>query len=1379
MFRNLFSSRRSHKKSAHRRPSFRPILETFEERLAPAGFSWCQNVDGNWNDATKWCDASGHHGVPGPGDDAGINFPVHVYVHNGDSANSLFLAVSAHLELLGSLTLGPGQSLLAGTVEGGGGLIVNGGTVNFPNAGTAVYTGPTSINFAQPHSASLTAGPNAFSSTTRVILSGATSTFQVNGPNTVGSIEGDSGTVTGSGTLTAGGNGLSTNFAGGIDVSTFIKVGSGTLGIGGQNGTMFINGGTVGMGGVGFVVGDWGLDHVIVNAPGNLQLPGRHTYIESLAGNGTVQGNGDALWVLYRDTSYSPAMFRGSFTGSGIINYRGGSPSHVTMVGSSSSFSFGTIGLHLSGDIGIDGNYPNAVLDNIGSLALSGTGTIGPVSLLGSGNQLTPGRLPNTPGRFTTGSMTMAGTAFNAILTNGGPGYSQLVVNGSLGIGSSRLTVSDAGFSPPVGTQFTVIQSQGGSLAGYFDNAPNGAYIQSADHHLQFRVNYLSDRVVLTRTQTHLDVTAVPTTVAGGAVNLTVRALEPDGSVDTGYTGTVHFTSSDGQATLPANYTFAAADGGVHTFSVTLRTAGAQSITASDGALTSTATVTVNPAAANHVLVVPSVGTTVAGSPFDVTVIAQDPYNNTATGYTGTIVFSSMDPYGPDLPRNYTFTDTDAGVHTFVSAVTHYTAGTWDVTATDTSSGITGSANVTVNLALSPATLPQVTVGDDYSATISAAGGSGNYSFQLLSGTLPTGLSLSGAGVLSGTPTIAGTSNFTVRATDTSSPSVTGTLGCTLTVNPAPLTVLVSAPSVVMAGNPFTITITARDAYGNPYTGPGTLASSDGQIVSPASFYFTGGTGTPTVTLTVAGSTTLTATAETFSGTSNTITVSPAAAYRLGVVAPSAVTADIGFPVTITALDYFGNPVTNFSGSVSLFCTDGQPLTPTSVTLVSGTATPTVTLYSGGRFKIEAGNPAIGGESDWITVSPAPVVINELPVPTPGSGPDAITAGPYTDPNSLWFREANVNKMGRIDALTGSFTEFPLSARPGSFYSDITAGPDGNVWYTDRVSNIIGRITPSGVVTERVLQLYSGPCGITAGPDGNLWFAEISGKIGRITPDFSLTEFPVPGSTGPRFITTGPDGNLWFTDAPEQFGPPSHVGRISPDGVVTLFSVPTPGSETWGITAGPDGKVWFTELDSNKIGRITPDGVVTEYPIPRPASYPQRIVAGSDGSLWFTEWNVQKIGRITPNGVYSEVPVPTAGAYPWGITAGPDGNIWFTEYSAGKIGRVQLDQPLTATAAPVTSSVGTPFTQVVASFSDTDPNPGPATAYSVVIDWGDGSAPSLGTVTVNSDGSFSVSGSHSYDVAGSYTITLTITDNDTSDDLGGYSLVVYGTALVS
>jgi hypothetical protein len=85
-----------------------------------------------------------------------------------------------------------------------------------------------------------------------------------------------------------------------------------------------------------------------------------------------------------------------------------------------------------------------------------------------------------------------------------------------------------------------------------------------------------------------------------------------------GYTGTVHFGSSDAQAVLPGDYTFTGGDAGLHTFTggVTLKTAGRQTVTATDtviGSLTGSGTVPVNPAAADHLLFLQQPRDTVAG----------------------------------------------------------------------------------------------------------------------------------------------------------------------------------------------------------------------------------------------------------------------------------------------------------------------------------------------------------------------------------------------------------------------------------------------------------------------------------------------------------------------------------------------------------------------------------------------------------------------------------------------------------------------------------------------------------------------------------------------------------------------------------------------
>jgi hypothetical protein len=98
---------------------------------------------------------------------------------------------------------------------------------------------------------------------------------------------------------------------------------------------------------------------------------------------------------------------------------------------------------------------------------------------------------------------------------------------------------------------------------------------------------------------THLQITAPASVTAGTPFTITVKALAAGNGVDDLYTGTVTFTSSDGAAVLPADYTFTKADLGVHTFtlSTTLNTTGPQTVTATDtvkSTITGSASVTVN-----------------------------------------------------------------------------------------------------------------------------------------------------------------------------------------------------------------------------------------------------------------------------------------------------------------------------------------------------------------------------------------------------------------------------------------------------------------------------------------------------------------------------------------------------------------------------------------------------------------------------------------------------------------------------------------------------------------------------------------------------------------------------------------------------------------
>ena len=216
---------------------------------------------------------------------------------------------------------------------------------------------------------------------------------------------------------------------------------------------------------------------------------------------------------------------------------------------------------------------------------------------------------------------------------------------------------------------------------------------------------------------THFQVSAPATTTAGTSFSITVSALTSSNAVDSTYRGTVHFTSSDGQAVLPANYTFTAADVGQHTFQVTFKTTGAHSVSVTDtanSALQGTANVTIT--TTSQILVLAGLGQTVIAGPSQtITVTLMDNFGNVATGYLGTVHFASSDGQSV-LPADYSFTASDKGKHTFQA--TFKTVGAQFLSATDTTSGaLTATANFSVNVVIQTLSLS----GLGQSATAGAA----------------------------------------------------------------------------------------------------------------------------------------------------------------------------------------------------------------------------------------------------------------------------------------------------------------------------------------------------------------------------------------------------------------------------------------------------------------------------------------------------------------------------------------------------------------------------------------------------------------------------------------------------------------------------------
>jgi hypothetical protein len=213
------------------------------------------------------------------------------------------------------------------------------------------------------------------------------------------------------------------------------------------------------------------------------------------------------------------------------------------------------------------------------------------------------------------------------------------------------------------------------------------------------------------------------------------------------------------------------------------------------------------------------------------------------------------------------------------------------------------------------------------------------------------------------------------------------------TVNPgAAASFVVSAPSSVTAGAPFTVQVKAVDAYGNTatgYNGWASLSASDvtlNQLLP--SVTLNKGIGSANIKIVKVDTFTLTATASNNSklkGTSSSITVNAGPVALFYVSAPWTVGVGTAFTVTITAKDANYNTVTSYNGSVSLACSDGQPTGSTvytsgaaaglqstaTATLSGGQGTATVLLETSDTVTLTAtGNGPVEGSTINFTVTP-------------------------------------------------------------------------------------------------------------------------------------------------------------------------------------------------------------------------------------------------------------------------------------------------------------------------------------------------------------------------------------------------------------------------
>ncbi|MDR3726304.1 MAG: putative Ig domain-containing protein [Terracidiphilus sp.] len=594
--------------------------------------------------------------------------------------------------------------------------------------------------------------------------------------------------------------------------------------------------------------------------------------------------------------------------------------------------------------------------------------------------------------------------------------------------------------------------------------------------------------------------TPLPTGYVGSAYT---KSLAATGGADAPYTWTVTAGS-----TLPAGLTLSTA--GVLSGTPTATGTPSFSVTATDSVGntgSATLAMTISPGITISTATLPGgyQGTAYPGA----TLAAS---GGTNTGLTWAVASGSALPAGLSLSAGGVISGTPTGSGTTNVAIT--VTDSASNTATKTFS-IAIEATLTVS---SPNTLTSGTANVAYSNQLTATGGSGTYSTWAItsgSGTLtPLSLSLSTAGVLSGTPTAPGTATFTVQVTDSESHTATATLSVSIY---NVLTITTASLPNAFVGTAYNQTLVAGGGSGTGYTWTTTAStlSTYGLALSTAGVI----TGTPTqagtasLTAKVTDSNSNTATASftftiyaalTLSTPSSTM---PGPAIRGevydGQIVASGGSGTYSFVTTVLPTDGLA---ANISGAVLHVA--GTPTTATTVTFTV-TLTDTVTSQSVGPYT-------------YTIVVSEPATLT-LPTPNPSSLPSATNGQSYS---------GAINATGGASPYTWTVNGTPGNGPVNLGNGTLAASnSSGNTLSISGMPSSTGSVSFTAAIKDNLNTTVSNTYTISVNAagsqvSGSIYMSNYCGSVTMPTITVSINTSPV------QTTTTDSNGNYSFASIP-------------------------------------------------------------------------------------------------------------------------------------------------------------------------------------------------------------------------------------------------------
>ncbi|MGD0824090.1 MAG: putative Ig domain-containing protein, partial [Terriglobales bacterium] len=553
-------------------------------------------------------------------------------------------------------------------------------------------------------------------------------------------------------------------------------------------------------------------------------------------------------------------------------------------------------------------------------------------------------------------------------------------------------------------------------------------------------------------------------------------------------------------------------------------------------------------------------------------------------------------------------------------------------------------------------------VGVAYSSALVATGGVAPYTFSLISGSLPPGLTLNpSTGAITGTPTTGGTYNFTAKVAD--SQGNTATASCSITVF-IPTALTLSCPAgTAQVGIAYSSALSAMGGV------PGyKFAIINGSLPSGLTLNTSTGaiTGAPTTT----GTYNFTAQVVDSQGNTTTASCSIVVASATAspsttslALAPSSVPLGSSGPVVMTAtvtptsgggtptgtVTFFNGPTqvgtATLSGGVGTFNYNPSSLAVGiySITAVYGgdstfapsTSSPqTLAISQTGPFAYVANN-----SSNTVSVINIPTgqVVNNIPV---GSGPVGTAISP--DQTQVYVTNNQGNSVSVINAASGTVVAtIPVQSSPFG----VAFTPDGTQAYiVNGSSNTVSVINTATQTVVATVPVQNSPVGVAMAPTSNGTFAYVANSGSNTVSVIAVTSNPtvvqtIPVGTGPRWVTVSPNSALAYV---ENAGS-NNVSVISVASNKVTSTIPV-GTSPFGADFTPDNStVYVANSGSNTVSVIDTQSGTVIYTVTG-LNNPVRVAFTMDGSsAYVTNLNANTVSVIDTQSIPPKVVATVAG----------------------------------------------------------------------------------------------------------------------------------------